>query len=57
MKELQEKERLLKKYTEENFSVLLNLQAGLEPESLFRLLCPEEKMDDQNLEYSPFPVG
>ncbi len=52
MKELQEKERLLKKYTEENFSVLLNLQAGLEPESLFRLLCPEEKMDDQNLEYS-----
>ena len=57
VKELQEKERLLKKYTEENFSVLLNLQAGLEPESLFRLLCPEEKMDDQNLEYSPFPVG
>ena len=52
VKELQEKERLLKKYTEENFSVLLNLQAGLEPESLFRLLCPEEKMDDQNLEYS-----
>lgn len=52
VKELQEKERLLKKYTEENFSVLLNLQAGLEPESLFRLLCPEEKMNDQNLEYS-----
>ncbi len=38
VKELQEKERLLKKYTEENFSVLLNLQAGLEPESLFRLV-------------------
>lgn len=50
--ELQEKERLLKKYTEENFSVLLNLQAGLEPESLFRLLCPEEKIEERNPEYS-----
>ncbi len=53
VKELQEKERLLKKYTEENFAVLLNMQAGLEPESLFRMLCPDERLEDKSpLEYS-----
>ena len=50
--ELREKERLLKKYTEENYPVLLNLQAGLEPDALFRLLCPEERLDNKVLEYS-----
>lgn len=52
-RELEEKERKLKKYTEENFAALLNAQAGLEPEALYRLLCPDERPgEDETLFYS-----
>lgn len=57
VKELQEKERLLKKYTEENFSVLLNLQAGLEPESLVPSALPGREDGRSEPGVFPFPVG